>query len=702
MRFTIKHELPERIRVHLPMKRLSFSEADTLSFYLQNKPAIQEAKVYERTADVVVRFKSDDRAEVLDILRDYDKAAVDVPSSWLSNSSRASDAGYFERLVTMVCLYYGRRLFVPLRVGRLFSIAGSVKFIWKALRTIRHKRLEVPVLDAIAIVAALLTGDYDTASSVMFLLDIGDTIEEWTHKKSVEDLARRLSLHVNEVWLSKDGEELLVEADSIVEGDKVIIRTGSVIPFDGEVVSGEASVNQSAMTGEAVPVHKNTGKAVYAGTVVEEGELTIMVHKTGGTGRFDRIVHMIEDSQKLKSSVESRAGHLADRLVPYTLGGSVLTFLLTRNITKTISVLMVDYSCALKLAMPLSVLSAIRQASVSQINVKGGKYLEAVADADTIVFDKTGTLTRACPTVAQVISFNGEKPDELLRQAACLEEHFPHSIANAVVDAARKKGLSHDEMHSKVEYVVAHGISTMINGKRAIIGSYHFVFEDEATAVPEGMQEAFAGIPDEYSPLYYAKEGMLAAVILIDDPLRPEVNEVITSLKKLGFSHVVMMTGDSERTAESIARRSGIEEYYAEVMPEDKAGFVKKTKENGSTVIMVGDGINDSPALSAADAGIAINEGSGIAREIADITIAADGLTGLIELKLLSRALMNRIRSNYRAIISFNTALILLGVTGILPPSASALLHNTSTVAIGLKSMTDLDYSENNSFKSSA
>ena len=537
----------------------------------------------------------------------------------------------------------------------------------------------------------MLRGDYGTAGSVMFLLGVGELLEEWTHKKSVGDLARSMSLNVGKVWLKKDGQEILVPSEKIVAGDEIVVHMGNLIPFDGEVSNGEGMVNQASLTGESVPVRRTLGSVVYAGTVLEEGELTILVKQTGGSSRYEKITAMIEESEKLKSGLESKAEHLADRLVPYSLGGTALTYLLTRNATKALSILMVDFSCALKLAMPISVLSAIREANQHKITVKGGKFLEAVAEADTIVFDKTGTLTKAQPTVAEVVSFSETKsPDELLRIAACLEEHFPHSMAKAVVDAAREKYLDHEEMHSKVEYIVAHGISTTINGKKAIIGSYHFVFEDENSIIPEGMEEKFRHLPEEYSHLYLALEGVLAAVICIEDPLRPEAAEIIRQLKKAGLKKIVMMTGDSERTAKAIAKKVGVDEYYAEVLPEDKANFVEKEKVEGRKVIMIGDGINDSPALSAADVGIAISEGAEIAREIADITVAADDLAEILVLRMLSNRLMKRIHKNYRFIVTFNAGLILLGVGGILQPTTSALLHNTSTLYIGLKSMGNL------------
>ena len=550
--------------------------------------------------------------------------------------------------------------------------------------------MEVAVLDATAIGVSVLRKDFGTAGSVMFLLGIGELLEEWTHKKSVDDLARTMALNVGKVWLKSDGQEVLVSVNDISAGDEVVVHMGNVIPFDGEVSEGEAMVNQASLTGESLPIRKAEGNYVYAGTVLEEGELTILVKEVGGSSRFEKIVTMIEESEKLKSSLEGKAEHLADRLVPYTLGGTALTYLLTRNTTKALSVLMVDFSCALKLAMPISVLSAIREASLYHMTVKGGKYLEAVAEADTIVFDKTGTLTKAKPSVVEVVSFDGREPDELLRIAACMEEHFPHSMAKAVVQAAEEKGLAHEEMHSKVEYIVAHGISTTINGKRAVIGSSHFVFEDEKCTIPEGKEELFEKLPVEYTHLYLAIENKLAAVICIEDPLREEAEAVITSLRKAGLSKIVMMTGDSERTAHAIAEHVGVDEYYSEVLPEDKAAFVEKEKAAGRKVIMIGDGINDSPALSAADVGIAISDGAEIAREIADITISADDLYQIVTLKLISDALMKKISKNYKQIVGFNTGLIALGVAGIIQPATSALLHNTSTLVISLKSMQNL------------
>ena len=566
----------------------------------------------------------------------------------------------------------------------------SLKYIWKGIKCLWARKIEVPVLDATAIGVSVARGDFSTAGSVMFLLGIGEILEEWTHKKSVDDLARTMSLNVSKVWLKTEDQEVLVPASKIKAGDRIVIRMGTVIPFDGDIVDGEAMINQASLTGESVSVRKTVGSYAYAGTVVEEGEITVGVKQVSGNSRFDKIVTMIEESEKLKSGVESKAEHLADRLVPYSLGGTALTYLLTRNVTKALSILMVDFSCALKLSMPISVLSAIREANLYNITVKGGKYLEAVAEADTIVFDKTGTLTKATPTVVDVVPFDGRTPDELLRIAACLEEHFPHSMAKAVVNAAKEKNLDHEEMHSKVEYVVAHGISTTIDDKNVIIGSSHFVFEDEKCTIPEGKQELFDSLPEEYSHLYLAIENQLAGVICIEDPLREEAKTVVAELKKTGFGKIVMMTGDSDRTASAIAKRVGVDEYYSEVLPEDKAAFVEKEKAAGRKVIMIGDGINDSPALSAADVGIAISNGAEIAREIADITVGADDLGQIVTLRRLSNRLMKRIQSNYRFIVGFNSGLIVLGVTGVIQPTTSALLHNTSTLAIGLKSMKNL------------
>lgn len=690
MKFYIKHESRGRIRIHLAQKRMSSVQAETLLYYLQNQNQVSFAKVYDRTGDAVICYEGE-RVAVIRMIQLFHYEEVELPTGLLESSGRALNNEYQEKLISKVIYHFGRKWLLPAPIRAIYTTVVSVKYIWKGIQTLAQGKIEVPVLDATAIGVSMLRGDYGTAGSVMFLLGVGELLEEWTHKKSVGDLARSMSLNVGKVWLKKDGQEILVPSEKIVAGDEIVVHMGNLIPFDGEVSNGEGMVNQASLTGESVPVRRTLGSVVYAGTVLEEGELTILVKQTGGSSRYEKITAMIEESEKLKSGLESKAEHLADRLVPYSLGGTALTYLLTRNATKALSILMVDFSCALKLAMPISVLSAIREANQHKITVKGGKFLEAVAEADTIVFDKTGTLTKAQPTVAEVVSFSETKsPDELLRIAACLEEHFPHSMAKAVVDAAKEKHLDHEEMHSKVEYIVAHGISTTINGKKAIIGSYHFVFEDENSIIPEGMEEKFRHLPEEYSHLYLALEGVLAAVICIEDPLRPEAAEIIRQLKKAGLKKIVMMTGDSERTAKAIAKKVGVDEYYAEVLPEDKANFVEKEKAEGRKVIMIGDGINDSPALSAADVGIAISEGAEIAREIADITVAADDLAEILVLRMLSNRLMKRIHKNYRFIVTFNAGLILLGVGGILQPTTSALLHNTSTLYIGLKSMGNL------------
>ena len=669
---------------------MSSVQAETLIYYLQNQKQVSFAKVYDRTSDAVICYQGE-RSAILRMVQTFHYEKVELPTGLVESSGRELNKEYQEKLISKVIYHFGRKWFLPAPIRNAYTAVVSVKYIWKGIRTLAKGKIEVPVLDATAIGVSMLRGDYGTASSVMFLLGVGELLEEWTHKKSVGDLARSMSLNVGKVWLKKDGQEILVPSEKIVSGDEIVVHMGNLVPFDGEVSDGEGMVNQASLTGESVPVRRTLGSVVYAGTVLEEGELTILVKQTGGSSRYEKITAMIEESEKLKSGLESKAEHLADRLVPYSLGGTALTYLLTQNATKALSILMVDFSCALKLAMPISVLSAIREANQHKIPVKGGKFLEAVADADTIVFDKTGTLTKAQPTVAEVVSFSETKnPDELLRIAACLEEHFPHSMAKAVVDAAREKHLDHEEMHSKVEYIVAHGISTTIEGKKAVIGSYHFVFEDENSVIPKGMEEKFSRLPAEYSHLYLAIEGVLAAVICIEDPLRPEAAEIVRQLKKAGLKKIVMMTGDSERTAKAIAKKVGVDEYYAEVLPEDKANFVEKEKAEGRKVIMIGDGINDSPALSAADVGIAISEGAEIAREIADITVAADDLAEILVLRMLSNRLMKRIHRNYRFIVTFNAGLILLGVGGILQPTTSALLHNTSTLYIGLKSMGNL------------
>lgn len=689
MRFCIKHEMKGRLRIHIIQNRMTYAEADTLSWYLEEQENVTEVKVYERTADAVICYKGE-RKEILTVLKQFSYEKAEVPETVLSSSGRQLNEEYKERLITKTVLHYGSKLFLPMPVRAVITSVKSVKYIWKGIRCLAHGRLEVPVLDATAISVSVFRKDFATAGSVMFLLGIGEIIEEWTHKKSVGDLARSMSLNVKKVWLKREDQEILVKSSEVQPGDEIIVHMGNVIPFDGEVSDGEGMVNQASLTGEAMPVRRVSGQSVYAGTVLEEGELQIRVKAVTGSTRYEKIVSMIEDSEKLKSSVEGKAEHLADRLVPYTLLGTGAAWLLTRNVTRTLSVLMVDFSCALKLAMPITVLSAIREAGENHITVKGGKFLEAVADADTIVFDKTGTLTKATPTVKDVVVFGEYPKEEALRIAACLEEHFPHSMAKAVVDAAKERNLSHEEMHSKVEYIVAHGISSYINDKKVVIGSSHFVFEDEECTIDPQYQDRYDTLPPEYSHLYLAIEHKLAAVICIEDPLREEAAEMVKSLKAAGITKVVMMTGDSERTAAAIAKRVGVDEYYAEVLPEDKANFVEKEKSEGRKVIMIGDGINDSPALSAADAGIAISDGAEIAREIADITIAADDLREVVTLKLLSNLMLKRIHRNYRSIVGINSGLIVLGVTGMIQPTMSALLHNTSTLLISLRSMRNL------------
>ena len=683
------------MRIHILQSRMSFEQADILQYYLDAKEQVINAKIQERTADVTVSYQGS-REEILSVLEAFTYERAQVPEVYLKNSGRQMNREYWDRLVNKTVIYFGNKIFLPYPIRAGITMITSVKYIWKGLTTLARRRIEVPVLDATAIGVSIFRGDISTASSVMFLLSLGEILEEWTHKKSVGDLARSMSLNISKVWLVRDGQEIMVPVTEIRSGDPVRVHMGNVIPFDGCVIEGEAMVNQASLTGESVPVRRAEGSTVYAGTVVEEGEITFKVKEANGSSKYEKIMAMIEESEKLKSSLESKAEHLADRLVPYTFLGTGLVWLLTRNMTKTISVLMVDFSCALKLAMPLSVLSAIREASTHDITVKGGKYLEAMADATTIVFDKTGTLTKAQPTVVEVISFNEKLPDELLRIAACLEEHFPHSMAKAVVREAEKKHLVHEELHSKVEYIVAHGISSMLEDKKVVIGSYHFVFEDEKAQIPAEKQELFDHLSAEYSHLYMAVDGRLAAVICIEDPLRPEAAEVVKELKKTGITKVVMMTGDSDRIARTIAERVGVDEYYSEVLPEDKAGFVEKEKAAGRKVIMIGDGINDSPALSASDVGIAISDGAEIAREIADVTIGADNLYEVVTLKKLSNALMKRIRKNYKVIVGINASLIALGVAGVFQPTTSALLHNTSTLVISMKSMKNLLGKEEN------
>lgn len=689
MNFVIKHEITGRMRIHIKQNTMTLREADLLLYYLSSLPQVKEAKVYNRTADAVICYegKRGDLIKAVGVFQ-YDREEVQalVPE----HTGRALNQKYQEKLINKVAIRAVTQIFLPAPLKVIYTAVMSVKYIIKGVKCLWRRKLKVEVLDAAAIAVSVLRRDFGTAGSVMFLLGIGEILEEWTRKKSLDDLARSMSLNIEKVWLKQGETEVLVPISQIREGDLVTVHMGNLIPLDGTVASGESMVNQASLTGESMPVKKESGSTVYAGTVVEEGEITIQVRQAAGATRYEKIVTMIEESEKLKSSVEGKASNLANVLVPYSLGGTLLTYLLTRNVQKALSILMVDFSCALKLAMPVSVLSAMREAGNHHITVKGGKYLEAAAEADTIVFDKTGTLTKAKPVVADIITFSGRDQNEMLRIAACLEEHFPHSMANAVIQEARKRNLTHEEMHTKVEYIVAHGIASYINGEKVLIGSSHFVFEDEKSLIPPEKMDKFEGRPDQYSHLYLAIAGQLAAIICIADPLREEAKEVVSALRNCGFKRIVMMTGDSDRTANAIARSVGIEEYYSEVLPEDKADFIQKVKANGHKVVMIGDGINDSPALSAADVGIAVSEGAALAREIADITISADDLTELVTLKRISMGLMKRINWNYRSVIGFNLGLIVLGVTGVLAPATSALLHNTSTLVISLKSMTNV------------
>ena len=689
MKFKVLHNMRGRMRIHVMTNEMTDLQADKLEYDLAAQDMILTAKVYERTSDVVITYAGE-RQLLLSYLQTYYYRRKVEEDETLARSGRAMNRKYWDKLVNRVVLRMGSKLFVPAPIRTGLVLVKSLSYIKKALSCVGRRKIEVPLLDGIAITTSIVRGDYGTAGSVMFLLDLGEIMEEWTHKKSVDDLAKKMSLNVSKVWLNVDGREVLTDVSKIETGDCVTVHMGNVIPLDGVIKEGEGMVNQASLTGEAIPVAKKPGGYVYAGTVLEEGELLIEVKENSGTTKYEKIVAMIEETEKLKSTVESRAEHLADRLVPYTLAGTGLVYLLTRNVTKALSVLMVDFSCALKLSMPISVLSAMREAQSHGITVKGGKFLEAIAEADTIVFDKTGTITKAQPVVSDVISFCDEEPDELLRIAACLEEHFPHSMAKAVVRAAMDKGLVHEENHSKVEYIVAHGISSRIQDKKVIIGSYHFVFEDEQCVIPQGKEELFESLSGECSHLYLAIDGVLAAVIAITDPIREEAPQVVSMLRKCGLSKIVMMTGDSERTAEVVAAKVGVDEYYSEVLPEDKASYVEKEHQAGRKVIMIGDGVNDSPALSAADVGIAICDGAEMAREIADITIAGDNLEELVALKRLSNALVKRIHGNYRQIVGFNTGLILCGIGGVMQPATSALLHNTSTLAISVKSMKDL------------
>ena len=690
MRCKILNDISGRIRVHLFCGRMTLHQADVLEYSLRAVDGVTDVKVYDRTQDAVVYY-SGERSSVISALAAFSFAAAEELKLTPEHTSRALNREFEDKLASTVMNRCLRKLFLPPPVSTALTVIHSIKYIKEGLGALLRGRLSsVAVLDAAAVTVSVVRGDYSTAGSVMFMLRLGEILEEWTHKKSVSDLASAMSLCVDNVWLRTGGGEVLAKVTDVRVGDSVVIRTGGMIPLDGKVTDGEAMVNQSTLTGESMPVAKRAGSPVYAGTVVEEGECVVCVEKLSGSGRYDRVVKMIEESERLKSTAEDKASRLADRLVPYTLGGTALTYLLTRNVTKMLSVLMVDFSCALKLAIPIAVLSAMRESSGYHISVKGGRFLESVAKADTIVFDKTGTLTYAMPTVARIVPFGGRDESEMLRLAACLEEHYPHSMANAVVEEAKKRGLSHEEYHSQVQYVVAHGISSMVENERVLIGSAHFVFEDEHCRIPESERDKFSSIPASYSHLYLCIDGELAAVICIHDPLRKEARAVVAALHGCGFGNVVMMTGDNRRTAESVAAQVGVDAVYAEVLPEDKAAFIRREKEKGRTVVMVGDGVNDSPALSEADAGIAISTGAAIAREIADITVASEDLFELVTLRRLGEALVHRIGSSYRFIVAFNLSLILLGVAGILPPAASALLHNASTLGISLKNMTDL------------
>ena len=677
------------MRVHVCNVRMTLHRADVLEAYLNHHDAIEKATVYERTGDVVLYYRGR-RADAVQALSRYKFDQPELDALVTTADSRKLNQEYQEKMCDLVAGHFFRKLFLPAPIRAAYTVWRSIAFVWKGVRCLLRRRLEVEVLDALSIGVSVLRGDFSTAGSVMFLLNLGSLLEEWTRKKSLDDLARSMALNVDRVWVRSQGTEVLLPLTKVQPGDEIVVRSGNMVPLDGTVIEGEAMVNQAALTGESMPVRKAKGATVYAGTVVEEGECVFLAKAAGGANRYDKIVAMIEESEKLKSSTENRALELADKLVPWCLAGTVVTYALTRNVTRAISILMVDFSCALKLSMPLAVLSAMRECGTAHITVKGGKYLEALAKADTIVFDKTGTLTRATPQVVDIIPFSNSEKDDVLRLAACLEEHFPHSMANAVVRAAREQGLAHEEMHSEVEYIVAHGIASRVGGERVVIGSYHFVFEDEHCIVPADEQEKFDQMPAEYSHLYMAASGQLVGVICIADPLRPEAASVLRQLHKLGIRNTVMMTGDSYRTAEAIARQVGVDQFFAEVLPEDKANFVQKAKAEGRTVVMIGDGINDSPALSAADIGIAIHSGAAIAREIADVTIKADSLEELVTLKTIANALQHRVSSNYRFVLSFNSTLIVLGALGILQPAASAMLHNLSTIGISLRSMTNL------------
>ena len=689
MKCTILHEGKGRMRVHVENVRMTLHRADVLEAYLNHKDAIVHAAVYERTGDVVITYTGK-RTAAIAILAGYKFDVAEYDALVTSADSRRLNREYQDKMFDLVAGRCLRKLFLPAPLDAAYTAFRSIRFLWKGVRCVLSRRLEVEVLDALSIGVSLLRGDFGTAGSVMFLLNLGSLLEEWTRKKSLDDLARSMALNVDKVWVRSQGTEVLVPLTKVRSGDEVVVRSGNMIPLDGTVLEGEAMVNQAALTGEAMPVRKAEGSTLYAGTVVEEGECVFIAKAEGGSNRYDKIVAMIEESEKLKSSTENRALVLADKLVPWCLGATVVTYLLTRNATRAISCLMVDFSCALKLSMPLAVLSAMRECGASHITVKGGKYLETLSKADTIVFDKTGTLTRATPKVVKVVPFSGCSESEVLQLAACLEEHFPHSMANAVVREAKERGISHQEMHSEVEYIVAHGIASRVSGERVVIGSHHFVFEDEHCTIPEDEREKFDDLEPEYSHLYLAASGRLAGVICIADPLRPEASRVLRALRGLGITNTVMMTGDSERTAAAIAKQVGVDQFFAEVLPEDKAAFVQKAKSEGHTVVMIGDGINDSPALSAADVGIAINSGAAIAREIADVTIKADSLEELVILKTIANSLQRRVSANYRFVLTFNSALIALGAMGILQPASSAMLHNLSTIGISLKSMTNL------------
>ena len=689
MKCTILHEGKGRMRVHVEKVRMTLHRADVLEAYLNHNDAIVHAAVYERTGDVVITYTGR-RSAAIAVLAGYKFDVAEYDALVTSADSRRLNREYQDKMFDLVAGRCLRKLFLPAPLDAAYTAFRSIRFLWKGVRCVLSRRLEVEVLDALSIGVSLLRGDFGTAGSVMFLLNLGSLLEEWTRKKSLDDLARSMALNVDKVWVRSQGTEVLVPLTKVRSGDEVVVRSGNMIPLDGTVLEGEAMVNQAALTGEAMPVRKAEGSTLYAGTVVEEGECVFIAKAEGGSNRYDKIVAMIEESEKLKSSTENRALVLADKLVPWCLGATVVTYLLTRNATRAISCLMVDFSCALKLSMPLAVLSAMRECGSYHITVKGGKYLEALSKADTIVFDKTGTLTRATPQVVEVVPFSGCNEREVLQLAACLEEHFPHSMANAVVRAAKERGISHEEMHSEVEYIVAHGIASRVGGQRVVIGSHHFVFEDEKCTIPTAEQQKFDALKPAYSHLYMAASGQLVGVICISDPLRPEAAAVLNGLRALGIRNTVMMTGDSERTAAAIAKQVGVDRFFAEVLPEDKANFVQQAKAEGHTVVMIGDGINDSPALSAADIGIAINSGAAIAREIADVTIKADSLEELVALKAIANSLQKRVHANYRFVLTFNSALIALGALGILQPASSAMLHNLSTIGISLKSMTNL------------